>query len=132
MTLNDCLKMETRIWHVAPFIADFKNGVQSKLITKKKPEWTPSRLEDVDLELDIRAKIIHAYAPVRFWTVYKKDYYDRPINFALPNEKEILEAQLVNGLNTVEKAVRWFKVNGRGKKYGITEKVTDVLNRQAR
>ncbi|KAG1461056.1 hypothetical protein G6F46_005756 [Rhizopus delemar] len=111
MSIIECFKMETRIWHVYPYLPDFKNGVSTRLVEKKLPQWSPSTLEEIDLELDIRARIFHSFSHWTFDLVYEKDYFERPFEFTLPNEKEILDAQLVYGLNTIEKATRWFQEN---------------------
>ncbi|KAI9267349.1 ClpP/crotonase-like domain-containing protein [Sporodiniella umbellata] len=132
MSLVECLRMETRIWHVAPFIKDFRIGVESKLMTKSKPIWSPNKLQDVDLELDIRANIIHAYGPTRYRENNPIDFFERPVNFCLPTEKEILEAQGVHQLSTPEKAIQWFTEFGNGKRFGLAEKIHHVYRRQRR
>ncbi|ORE22447.1 ClpP/crotonase [Rhizopus microsporus] len=129
MSLLECLDMECRIWHISPYLPDFKNGIRAKLITKQKIEWNPSRLEDVDLEEDIRSRIFHCYAPIIFVPSSRKDYFKRPVNYTLPTEREILDALLTYELDSVEKVIEWCQATCKGKKYGVVEKVTDVLNR---
>lgn len=111
------------------FAHDFVEGVTSHIIHKQAPKWNPSRLEDLDLDEDIRVRFFHANVARRLNFMNTQDCYRLPYEkYALPSEKEIFEVRSKHNLSTVRDTVAWFEED-RKDKYGVREKVEDVLNR---
>ncbi|KAI8639113.1 ClpP/crotonase-like domain-containing protein [Parasitella parasitica] len=129
LSIKDCLRMEHVLWQTVPFLDDLVEGVTSHVIHKKPPRWNPKRLEDLDLHNDIRTKLFHANVKRRLSFRNDEDYHLHPYRrYALPSEKEILDAKLLHNLQTGEETVKWFS-NDRNGKFGIRQKVLDVLER---
>ncbi|KAI7906626.1 ClpP/crotonase-like domain-containing protein [Cokeromyces recurvatus] len=125
----NCLRMELQLWQTVPFAHDFVEGVTSHVIHKRAPKWNPPRLEDLDLEEDIRIKFFYANTKRRLFFSNQEDYDLHPYRrFALPSEKEILQTKDLQNLKTVQETVEWFEKDRNGK-FGVKQKVEDVLNR---
>ncbi|CEP18413.1 hypothetical protein [Parasitella parasitica] len=113
------------------FANDFVEGVTSHVIHKKPPRWSPKKIEDLNLHDDIRTKFFHANIRRRLNFRNNEDYYLHPYRrYALPSEKEILDAKRLHDLQTAEETVQWFN-NDRNDKFGIRQKVLDVLARES-
>ncbi|KAG2237226.1 hypothetical protein INT48_006630 [Thamnidium elegans] len=113
LSLKECLNMEHRLWQTVP----------------KQPKWNPARLEDLDLEQDIRVRFFHANVKRRLHFTHTPDFHLHPFRrYALPTEKEILETKKANSLRTVADTVEWFDKDRNGK-FGVRQKVEDVLER---
>lgn len=92
------------------------------------PKWNPARLEDVDLD-ETRVKFFHANVKTRLHFTNSEDFYLHPYRrYGLPTEKEILDTKNLHSLRTVEDTVQWFDKDRNGK-FGVREKVEDVLER---
>ncbi|KAI8077120.1 ClpP/crotonase-like domain-containing protein [Thamnidium elegans] len=129
LSLKECLNMEHRLWQTVPFSHDFIEGVTSHVVNKKQPKWNPARLEDLDLEQDIRVRFFHANVKRRLHFTHTPDFHLHPFRrYALPTEKEILETKKANSLRTVADTVEWFDKDRNGK-FGVRQKVEDVLER---
>lgn len=110
------------------FEPDFIEGVTSHVINKKPPKWNPSKLEDLDLDQDIRVKLFHANTRRKLHFLNEEDYHLAPYRrYALPTEKEILGVKSEQNL-TKEGVVAWFEKE-RNNKFGVRHKVEDVFNR---
>ncbi|CEI98658.1 hypothetical protein RMCBS344292_12762 [Rhizopus microsporus] len=129
LSLKECLQMEHVLWQTVPFAHDFVEGVTSHIIHKQMPKWNPGKLEDLDLDEDIRVRFFHANVARRLNFMNTQDCYRLPYEkYALPSEKEIFEVRSKRNLSTVRDTVAWFEED-RKDKYGVREKVEDVLNR---
>lgn len=101
------------------------------MVNKTTPKWNPARLEDLDLEQDIRVKYFHANVKRRLHFTHTSDFHLLPFRrYALPSEKEILEVKDAQALRTVEDTVVWFEKDRNGK-FGVRQKVEDVLERKS-
>lgn len=99
------------------------------MVNKTQPKWNPSRLEDLDLEQDIRVRYFHANVKRRLHFTHTDDFHLLPFRrYALPSEKEILEVKKVH--RTVADTVAWFEKDRNGK-FGVRQKVEDVLERKS-
>lgn len=102
------------------------------MVLKKQPKWIPARLEDIDLDQDIRVKRFHANIRRRLFFSNSQDFHQLPYRrYALPSEKEILDTKFLHSLRTVEDTVQWFEKDRNGK-FGVRHKVEDVLDRNLR
>ncbi|KAG1461057.1 hypothetical protein G6F46_005755 [Rhizopus delemar] len=129
LSLKECLKMEHRLWQTVPFAHDFVEGVTSHVVHKQIPKWNPKRLEDADID-DIRVKFFYANVKRQLNFMNSRDFHHFPYaRYGLPTEEEILEVRSKYNLTSVQDTVAWFQEN-RKDKYGVREKVEDVLYRR--
>lgn len=83
----------------------------------------------MDLHDDIRVKFFHANVKRKINFRTQDDYHLHPFRrYALPSEKEILDIKLSHNLKTAEETIKWFD-NDRNGKFGVRQKVKDVLER---
>lgn len=83
----------------------------------------------MDLHDDIRIKFFYANVKRQLNFRTQDDYHLHPFRrYALPSEKEILDTKLSHNLKSAEETIKWFD-NERNGKFGIRQKVRDVLQR---
>ncbi|OSD08546.1 3-hydroxyisobutyryl-coenzyme A hydrolase [Trametes coccinea BRFM310] len=146
MSLLDALQMEMNI--ATAFCSgatpDFKTGVMAVLVEKikERPNWSPSRLEDVD-ESEILKTFFSKYTPEEGTApkLAPPDYLTSankmmdPMRFALPTEAEI--RSMVDGSHkssgateiTLDELLAKFDSLRKGK-VGVREKVLEVVERK--
>lgn len=111
---------------------DFSEGVETVLFkSKQKPTWKPNRLEDIDIEKDIRGLYYKEHLTNKrydyAWNIH--DNFDKnngPCNdYVLPTQKEV--ASIYKKLNGDGQAtINWF-LDQSGYKYGVKQKVESIL-----
>ncbi|KAI8138064.1 ClpP/crotonase-like domain-containing protein [Fennellomyces sp. T-0311] len=124
LSLTDCMKLEYQLATKILAGSELNEGVYAALVTKTKPRWNPSTVEQVDLE-----KIKDYYFDTPSNTTLKLqreggDYVKSPHQrFALPTCGEI---QTVTEKLGRENALEYFLKVYSGKQ-GVQAKVTEVL-----
>ncbi|CAO3682635.1 unnamed protein product [Rhizopus stolonifer] len=139
LSLVDCLKMEFDLIQKFLVTRDFHEGVEATFSTKprRKPQWNPPNLTDIPDD-DIELLYFSQLAPNHLMLSAKKDLRHYPYSrYSLPTEEDIRlaitgegpEFKLEGRLKDEEDIVSWF-VNGHKGKWGVKEKVLDILARK--
>ncbi|KAG0743323.1 hypothetical protein G6F57_000490 [Rhizopus arrhizus] len=139
LSLVDCLKMEFDLIQKFLVTRDFHEGVQATFLNKprRKPEWEPKNLSDV-LDEDIDRLYFSHLAPNQLTLAARKDLrHYLHARYSLPTEEDVRlaitgegpEFRLEGRLKAEEDIVSWF-VNGHKGKWGVKEKVLDILDRK--
>ncbi|KAI9280500.1 ClpP/crotonase-like domain-containing protein [Sporodiniella umbellata] len=139
LSLVDCLNMEFDLIQKFLVTRDFHEGVQAAFLNKprRKPVWSPPNIKDI-LEEDIEQLYFSQHAPNHLTLPIKKDLKHYPYSrYSLPTEEELRlaitgegpEFKLEGRLKAEEDIVSWF-VNGHKGKWGVKEKVLDILARK--
>ncbi|KAL0581251.1 hypothetical protein ABG067_008467, partial [Albugo candida] len=125
-TFAECLDYEYRAWRTLPFHHDYQEGVRAIIIEKRRPQWNPAKIEDVkNIEIDF-------FSPVAVAPKYRSDldFKQRKCEmFLLPTAQQVQEIKSKHGLKSNSDIIKWF-VNDREQKFGVREKVTDILKRR--
>ncbi|CEI93040.1 hypothetical protein RMCBS344292_07284 [Rhizopus microsporus] len=140
MSLVDCLKMEFDLIQKFLVTRDFHEGVEAMFLSKprRKPQWEPSRLGDISDE-EIDQLYFNQPAPNQLILSSKKDLRHYPYaKYSLPTEEDVRlaitgegpEFKLEGRLKAQEDIISWF-VSGHRGKWGVKEKVQDILDRKA-
>ncbi|KAI8970052.1 ClpP/crotonase-like domain-containing protein [Mycotypha africana] len=131
LSLKNCLRMEHVLWQTVPYSHDFVEGVTSHVIHKRTPDWKPKKLEDLDLDSDIKVKYFHANVKRKLiFTNEQDDYIEHPYQrYALPTARDILQAYHAEKYKSAEEAVSFF-TKERGDKFGLRQKIEDVFARE--
>ncbi|CEG78158.1 hypothetical protein RMATCC62417_12804 [Rhizopus microsporus] len=140
MSLVDCLKMEFDLIQKFLVTRDFHEGVEAMFLSKprRKPRWEPSRLGDISDE-EIDQLYFNQPAPNQLILSSKKDLKHYPYaRYSLPTEEDVRlaitgegpEFKLEGRLKAQEDIISWF-VSGHRGKWGVKEKVQDILDRKA-
>ncbi|KAI8995002.1 ClpP/crotonase-like domain-containing protein [Pilobolus umbonatus] len=130
MTLMDCLRMEHILWQKVPYTHDFVEGVSSHVVHKRQPQWMPSTLEEVDLDEDICVNLFNANVKQQARFLSNEDFIHHPYRkYSLPLEVDIKADVEKHQFTSRKETLEWF-VNKYKKKFGIHQKIEDILNRQ--
>jgi len=99
------------------------------LYEKRQPQWIPARIEDVTIE-DIHSDFL---SPVEACPIHRLDinFKSRKYEmFLLPTTQEVFKMKSKYNPKLNTNIIKWF-VNNRKQKFGVREKVEDILNRQS-
>lgn len=97
---------------------------------KRVCKWKPDKLEDIDVEDDIRVNIFDALETHQLHFATETDFYANPYSqYSLPLQKEISDATRKYNFKDNEDIIVWFEA-GRPGKFGVRQKVQDYLERQ--
>jgi 3-hydroxyisobutyryl-CoA hydrolase len=139
MSLTECLRMEFDLIQKFLVTKDFHEGVEATFTSKprRKPQWQPSQLAGIS-EQDIDQLYFIEPSPNTLSLPSKLDLRHYPYaRLALPTEEEVrlavtgegTEFKLEGRLKDEDEIVSWF-VNGHKNKWGVREKVLDILQRK--
>jgi 3-hydroxyisobutyryl-CoA hydrolase len=118
---------------------DFHEGVEATFLSKprRKPHWEPPHIYDISDE-EIDQLYFTESSPNLLTLPSTLDLRQYPYSrFSLPTEKEVRLAVTGEGpefrvegrLKEKDEIISWFK-NGHKGKWGIEEKVQDIINRK--
>lgn len=139
MSLVQCLNMEFDLIQKFLVTKDFHEGVEAAFTSKprRKPQWQPPQLAGIS-EDDIDQLYFSDASPNDLSLPSKMDLRTYPHSrFALPSEEEVRlavtgegpEFKMEGRLKEEEEIISWF-VNGHRGKWGVREKVLDILARK--
>ena len=139
MSLVECLKMEFDLIQKFLVTKDFHEGVTATFLDKprRKPQWQPPQLSGISEE-DIDQLYFTDPSPNVLSLPSKLDLRTYPYaRYALPTELDVrlavtgegAEFRLEGRLKTEDEIVSWF-VKGHKNKWGVKEKVLDILARK--
>lgn len=139
MSLVECLKMEFDLIQKFLVTKDFHEGVEATFLDKprRKPQWQPSQLAGITDD-DIEQLYFSESSPNTLSLPTKLDLRQYPyMRFSLPTEKDVrlavtgegAEFKLEGRLKDEDEIISWF-VNGHRNKWGVREKVLDILQRK--
>ncbi|KAI8083585.1 ClpP/crotonase-like domain-containing protein [Thamnidium elegans] len=141
MSLVECLAMEFDLIQKFLVTKDFHEGVEATFLDKprRKPQWQPPQLAGIT-EDDIDQLYFLEPSPNPLSLPSKLDLRKYPYaRFALPSQEEVRlavtgegpEFKMEGRLKEQDEIVTWF-VNGHKNKWGVKEKVLDILNRKTK
>lgn len=141
MSLVECLAMEFDLIQKFLVTKDFHEGVEATFLDKprRKPQWQPPQLAGIT-EDDIDQLYFLEPSPNPLSLPSKLDLRKYPYaRFALPSQEEVRlavtgegpEFKMEGRLKELDEIVTWF-VNGHKNKWGVKEKVLDILNRKTK
>lgn len=97
---------------------------------KRERQWYPKRLEDIDVEDDIRVKIFDALETHQLYFSTESDFCVNPYSrYSLPTDREISDVKRRYDLKKDEDLLTWFEASRPGK-FGVRQKVSSFLERQ--
>lgn len=139
MSLVECLKMEFDLIQKFLVTKDFHEGVEATFLEKprRKPQWQPPQLAGITEE-DIDQLYFSEPSPNTLSLPTKLDLRHYPYSrFALPTEEDVRlavtgegpEFKIEGRLKDEEEIISWF-VKGHRNKWGVKEKVLDILRRK--
>lgn len=139
MSLVQCLNMEFDLIQKFLVTKDFHEGVEAAFTSKprRKPQWQPPQLAGIS-EDDIDQLYFSDASPNDLSLPSKMDLRTYPYSrFALPSEEEVRlavtgegpEFKMEGRLKEEEEIISWF-VNGHRGKWGVREKILDILARK--
>lgn len=97
---------------------------------KRVCTWIPNKLEDIDVEDDIRVNLFEALETHQLNFATETDFYVNPHGrYSLPLQAEIDDVKHRYSFKNNEDIIGWFEV-GRPGKFGVRQKVEDYLKRQ--
>lgn len=97
---------------------------------KRARKWSPKRLEDLDIEDDIRVKIFDALETHQLHFSSEADFSVNPYgHYSLPTDKEIMDVKIRYNLKEYEDLLTWFEAS-RPQKFGIKQKVQRFMEKQ--
>ncbi|KAI9270173.1 ClpP/crotonase-like domain-containing protein [Helicostylum pulchrum] len=125
-SMAQCLNYEYRLWCNLPYAHDYREGVHA-LLEKRRPQWIPSTLDEID------SNYIQSNFFIRVRSApsmdLSQDFTTSPYKrFHLPTFEEVIDIQKKYGLKTRKEIIGWF-LNDRKGKFGVKQKVTDILDR---
>ncbi|KAL0083547.1 ClpP/crotonase-like domain-containing protein [Phycomyces blakesleeanus] len=137
LSIGQSFKMEFHL--VQKFFEghDFKEGVNSTLVTRTPPNWNPPDLAAVD-QAKIRQEYFDTASKIHLNLLSTKDFKQYPHRkFVLPSEEEIKrvvtgEAPDVGNYALSRDEVVEYFLKDRRSKQGVKQKVTEVLDRKTR
>ncbi|GAA5808036.1 hypothetical protein MFLAVUS_001418 [Mucor flavus] len=125
-SLAQCLNYEYQLWCNLPYAHDYREGVNA-LLEKRRPQWIPSTSDEIDSKY-IQSNFFSRVKSVPSMEL-SRDFTTNPYKrFHLPTLEEVIDIQKKYGLKTRKEIVNWF-LNDRKGKFGVKQKVTDILNR---
>ncbi|KAI9015839.1 ClpP/crotonase-like domain-containing protein [Phycomyces nitens] len=132
-----CLKMEYKLLQTMANHHDFTEGVTARLINKTEPKWKPSTLAEVK-ESTIKTDFFETRTDHNLTLLSQKSFSMHPFRkYGLPSEEEIRRVIVgeasapLNGVMTQESVVEYFVMSRKGK-FGVREKVSEVLDRKTK
>ncbi|KAL0074792.1 ClpP/crotonase-like domain-containing protein [Phycomyces blakesleeanus] len=140
MSFNACLKLEFDLIQKYLVTKDFHEGVIAAFLSRprRKPQWQPSSLEEITDD-DIDQLYFNEPSPNALTLPSRLDIIDQyPYSrFALPTEDEVRRAVTGEGaefgfegrLKEENDVIEWFE-KGHKRKWGVKEKVLDILRRK--
>ncbi|OAD79235.1 hypothetical protein PHYBLDRAFT_176636 [Phycomyces blakesleeanus NRRL 1555(-)] len=135
--IAQCLKMEYKLLHVMANHHDFTEGVTSHLINKTEPKWSPSTLAEVK-NSSIKTDFFDTRSEHNLTFLSQKSFSMHPFRkYGLPSEEDIRRVVVgetsagLAGIMTQQAIVNYFVMNRKGK-FGVREKVTEVLGRKTK
>ncbi|KAI7893736.1 ClpP/crotonase-like domain-containing protein [Mucor mucedo] len=140
MSLVECLVMEFDLIQKFLVTKDFHEGVEAAFLEKprRKPQWQPPQLAGITEE-DIDQLYFLEPSPNTLSLPSKLDLRQYPFaRFGLPTQEEVrlavtgegAEFQMEGRLKEQDEIISWFE-NGHKNKWGVKEKVMDILDRKA-
>lgn len=109
---------------------DLKEGMVGHVLGKRVCNWSPNRLEDLDVEDDVLVKIFEAVETHQLYFTTERDLIDRSHSqYSLPSAKEIEQIMRQYNFRNIEDAIAHFE-EGRPGKFGVRQKVKDYLERK--
>ncbi|KAI7869894.1 mitochondrial 3-hydroxyisobutyryl-CoA hydrolase [Spinellus fusiger] len=136
LSVAQCFKMEYRLLQSVAIQPDFKEGVTARLIKKVEPVWNPSTLAEVD-NRTIRTKFFDTPGKQSLDLLSLRTFSQHPfLKYTLPTEDAI--RRVVTGEDSVgisiahHQTVLQHFVSSRQGKFGVREKVLDVLDRKTK
>ncbi|KAG2234958.1 hypothetical protein INT48_005112, partial [Thamnidium elegans] len=128
-SMSECISYEYRAWRTLPLSHDYKEGVQS-LLAKKKPQWAPSKLEEISDEYV--KSILLAKVKVNPYMDLSFDYNTSPHKkYNLPTREDVLSVTARHNLLTHTDIIAHFIKDNQGR-FGVKQKVNDILVRMDR
>ncbi|KAG2231052.1 hypothetical protein INT48_007563, partial [Thamnidium elegans] len=125
-SMAQCINYEYHLWCNLPFAHDYKEGVYA-LLEKRRPQWIPSTLDEIDSNY-IQSNFFTRVRSAPFMDL-SYDFTTSPYKrFHLPTFEEVVDIQKKYGLKTRKEIIDWF-LNDRKGKFGVKQKVTDILDR---
>lgn len=124
--------MHFNIYTTTQFQPEFKEGINTGIIKKQKPQWIYSNVRDVDMESDILMKYFYANSRKQTLHFFKdKDYHINEFSkYKLPSEEDILRKRNSENFKSDKEFVDWFVKESKGK-FGVREQVEDTLYRNS-
>ncbi|KAG2204452.1 hypothetical protein INT47_005243 [Mucor saturninus] len=130
LSYNECIRMEFRLWQRMPYTHDLKEGMVGHVNGKRVCTWIPAKLEDIDVEDDIRVNLFDALETHQLNFATETDFYVNPHGrYSLPLQTEIDDVISRYSFQNSEDIIAWFEVSRPGK-FGVRQKVEDYLKRQ--
>ncbi|KAI7891031.1 ClpP/crotonase-like domain-containing protein [Mucor mucedo] len=124
LSYNECIRMEFRLWQRMP------EGMVGHVAGKRVCTWIPDKLEDIDVEDDIRVNLFDALETHQLNFATETDFYVNPHGrYSLPLQTEIDDVISRYSFQNSEDIIAWFEVSRPGK-FGVRQKVEDYLKRQ--
>ncbi|KAI8098371.1 ClpP/crotonase-like domain-containing protein [Gilbertella persicaria] len=140
MSLVECLKMEFDLIQKFLVTKDFYEGVEAAFAKpRRKPQWQPFQLAGIS-DQDIEQLYFLDPSPNTLSLPIQLDLKKYPYaRFALPTEEEVRLAITGEGAEFItegrlkddEEILFWFTKGHKGK-WGVREKVLDILDRKTR
>lgn len=97
---------------------------------KRVCTWIPSKLEEIDIEDDIRVNLFDALETHQLHFATETDFHVSPHNvYSLPLQDEIDDAIRRYNFKNNDDIITWFEASRPGK-FGVRQKVQDYLQRQ--
>lgn len=97
---------------------------------KRERHWYPKKLEDIDVEDDIRVKIFDALETHQLYFSTESDFCVNPYSrYSLPSDKEIRDVIRRYNLKKDGELLNWFEASRPGK-FGVRQKVSSFIERQ--
>ncbi|KAI8068917.1 ClpP/crotonase-like domain-containing protein [Thamnidium elegans] len=130
LSYNECIRMEYRLWQRMPYTHDLKEGMVGHVAGKRERHWYPKKLEDIDVEDDIRVKIFDALETHQLYFSTESDFCVNPYSrYSLPSDKEIRDVIRRYNLKKDGELLNWFEASRPGK-FGVRQKVSSFIERQ--
>lgn len=132
LSLQECLRLEHYLWQSSAFQPEFKEGINTGIIKKQKPQWIYPSVCDVDMESDILMKYFYANCRRQNLHFFKdKDYHINEFSkYKLPSEEDILRKRKSENFKSDKEFVDWFVKESKNK-FGVREQVEDTIYRNS-
>ncbi|KAI8393877.1 ClpP/crotonase-like domain-containing protein [Radiomyces spectabilis] len=131
--IAQCLKMEYKLMQQMTKEHDFTEGVTARLITRTEPKWNPSRLSDIT-DASVKARFFDKAPAMTLSFRSNQNFMMSPSRkYALPSEEDIrriVTAEVPFSGQLTASAIEDYFVFERKGKFGVREKVREVLSRK--
>ncbi|KAG0168581.1 hypothetical protein DFQ28_004707 [Apophysomyces sp. BC1034] len=136
LDISQCLKMEHKLLQKVLFHHDFYEGVSSHLVNKTQPQWRPDCLSKVDRTY-IQSEFFNGSVESQLDLPLGNNYKMHPFRkYTLPSEEDIRRVVTNEGRlfpeNMMHQTIVDYFVAERKGKFGVREKVNEVLGRKTR